>query len=146
MIDTGHGELYVFTEDSRGCGMLSIDFINAERVEYRVSCDQTIDTRRNAKTCVHVSSGAVYDDICKETTDHEGITFQEQSPFAFLSQLLRVDSIEIDVATCDGKQIAHTFSVKGLSKILKDCQVVLRNESSQGSIGSARTGSTAVLQ
>ena len=146
VVDGGRGEVYFFTEDTRGCGMLSIDFINGQRVEYRVSCDQTIDTRCDARTSVHLSGGLDYDDICQETIDHEGVTFQEQYPFAFLSQLQRVDSIEIDVTTCDGKQIAHTFAVKGLSKVLKDHRIVLRNDSSRGSIGSGRTGSAGILQ
>ena len=43
VVEGSGGELYLFTQAVTGCGMLSVDFIGSQRVEFCVNCDQTID-------------------------------------------------------------------------------------------------------
>ena len=120
VVDGGHGELYLFTESVDGCGMFSIDFVEGKKVEYHVNCDTTIDASSCAKVCIHSNSGVLCEEVWQETEDHTEVNMIEDQPSAFLSKLESTDAVEINVATCDGKPFDHTFSLKGLARIMKD--------------------------
>jgi hypothetical protein len=123
VVDGGNGRLYFFTEATDGCGMFSIDFVEGKRVEYQVNCDKTIDTGWCVKVCVRSNGGVLCEQDWLETQDHTGVSLVEDQPSAFLTKLENTDSIEFNVATCDGTY-DHTFSLKGLSKIMMGYKVL----------------------
>ena len=123
VVDGGNGQLYLFTKATDGCGMFSIDFVDGKRVEYNLNCDKTIDTGWCVKVCVRSNGGVLCEEDWQETEDHAGVSLVEDPPSAFLTKLENTDSIEFNVATCDGTY-DHTFLLKGLSKIMMDHKVL----------------------